>query len=453
MPFIGNQPALSYTSFAKQDFTTSATTSYTLDHSVANENEIALFINFVRQEPTTAYTASGTTLTLTSATSASDDMYCVFLGKAVQTVNPPNGSVSLDKIDSTAKSFLTRNYRNIIINGDMSIAQRGISTSGVTTTDGYYACDRWYSQTDIGTWTISQSTDVPTGQGFVNSFKMDCTSAGTSNADEVMIRSKHEGQNLQYLKYGTSSAESLTLSFWIKSNKTGNYYVAFVNNNSTQDRVVSFGYSINSANTWEKKTITIPGDTARSIENTVNEEFTIYWLFSAASTFTSGGVSNTWTNYAANRFANSDLAGLGGSTSDEVYLTGVQLEAGTSASDFEFLPYDVNLQRCQRYYQFIGGVNNATIAVGSSDSTTVSSFLINYMTTMRTSPTIAQSTLAVTDNVGYDLTVNSIAASTFSSYSGRVFFNHNATATQFRPAHLKPTATASTAGITLSAEL
>jgi hypothetical protein len=98
MPFIGNQPALSYTSFAKQDFTTSATTSYTLNNPVANENEIALFINFVRQEPTTAYTASGTTLTLTSATSASDDMYCVFLGKAVQTVNPPNASVGTSQL-------------------------------------------------------------------------------------------------------------------------------------------------------------------------------------------------------------------------------------------------------------------------------------------------------------------------------------------------------------------
>ena len=98
MPFIGNQPALSYTSFAKQDFTTSATTSYTLDHPVTNENEIALFINFVRQEPTTAYSASNTNLTLTSATSASDDMYCVFLGKAVQTVNPPVGSVGASQI-------------------------------------------------------------------------------------------------------------------------------------------------------------------------------------------------------------------------------------------------------------------------------------------------------------------------------------------------------------------
>ena len=98
MPFIGNQPALSYTSFAKQDFTTSATTSYTLDNPVTNENEIALFINFVRQEPTTAYTATGTSLTLTSATSASDDMYCVFLGKAVQTVNPPNASVGASQL-------------------------------------------------------------------------------------------------------------------------------------------------------------------------------------------------------------------------------------------------------------------------------------------------------------------------------------------------------------------
>ena len=98
MPFIGNQPALSYTSFVKQDFTTSATTSYTLDNPVTNENELALFINFVRQEPTTAYTASGTSLTLTSATSATDDMYCVYLGKAVQTVNPPAGSVGASQI-------------------------------------------------------------------------------------------------------------------------------------------------------------------------------------------------------------------------------------------------------------------------------------------------------------------------------------------------------------------
>ena len=120
MPFIGNQPALSYTSFAKQDFTTSATTSYTLDQPVANENEIALFINFVRQEPTTAYTASGTTLTLTSATSATDDMYCVFLGKAVQTVNPPNGSVGISQLSATGTKDSTT-----LLRGDNTFASAG----------------------------------------------------------------------------------------------------------------------------------------------------------------------------------------------------------------------------------------------------------------------------------------------------------------------------------------
>ena len=98
MPFIGNQPAESYSAFQKQDFTTSATTSYTLDNPVANANELALFINFVRQEPTTSYSASGTTLTLTEATSSSDDMYAIFLGKAIQTVNPPNASVGANQL-------------------------------------------------------------------------------------------------------------------------------------------------------------------------------------------------------------------------------------------------------------------------------------------------------------------------------------------------------------------
>jgi hypothetical protein len=120
MPFIGNQPALSYTSFAKQDFTTSATTSYTLDNPVTNENELALFINFVRQEPTTAYTATGTSLTLTSATSASDDMYCVFLGKAVQTVNPPSGSVGLSQLSATGTKDSTTFLR-----GDNTFASAG----------------------------------------------------------------------------------------------------------------------------------------------------------------------------------------------------------------------------------------------------------------------------------------------------------------------------------------
>ena len=132
MPFIGNQPALSYTSFAKQDFTTSATTSYSLDHPVANANELALFINFVRQEPTTAYTASGTSLTLTSATASSDDMYCVYLGKAIQTVNPPNASVGTSQLSSSLDlSSKTVTLANNMTNTPAFYAYLGSDQTGI----------------------------------------------------------------------------------------------------------------------------------------------------------------------------------------------------------------------------------------------------------------------------------------------------------------------------------
>ena len=141
MPFIGNQPAESYSAFQKQDFSTSATTSYTLDNPVANANELALFINFVRQEPTTAYSASGTSLTLTSATASSDDMYCVYLGKAVQTVNPPNASVGLSQLTASgtkdSTTFLRGDNTFAVAGGDNTPAfavrksgdQSGVGTS------------------------------------------------------------------------------------------------------------------------------------------------------------------------------------------------------------------------------------------------------------------------------------------------------------------------------------
>ena len=349
MPFIGNQPALSYTSFAKQDFTTSATTSYTLSQPVANENEIALFINFVRQEPTTAYTASGTSLTLTSATSASDDMYAIFLGKAVQTVNPPAGSVGLDKIDSTAKSFLTRNYRNIVINGDMSIAQRSTSVASITAT-GYYTLDRYQTIiSSLGTWTQSQSTDVPSGQGFAKSLKLDCTTAdATPSASDVFyLTQRFEGQNLQYLKKGTASAVSLTASFWVKSTKTGTFILELEEIDNT--RAISKSYTVIASDTWEKKTITFEGDTIGAFTNDNNGSLKLNFWLGAGTNFTSGTLQTTWgSTVNANRGVGQ--VNIADSTSNDFYITGVQLEAGTTASDFEFLPVDVNEQRCFRYY-------------------------------------------------------------------------------------------------------
>ena len=140
MAYIGNKLADSYTSFAKQDFTTSATTSYTLDYPVTNANEIALFINFVRQEPTTAYTATGTSLTLTSATSASDDMYAVFLGKALQTVNPPASSVGLSQLSATGTASASTYLRGDNSWGAVSVNMTpAFEASASTNQDSAYA--------------------------------------------------------------------------------------------------------------------------------------------------------------------------------------------------------------------------------------------------------------------------------------------------------------------------
>jgi len=344
----------------------------------------------------------------------------------------PNQDITAAKIAGTI------NFKNLIINGDMSIAQRGTSVTGVTTTDGYYTCDRWRSQTDIGTWTISQSTDVPTGQGFANSFKMDCTSAGTSNADEVSIRQYIEGQFLQQLAYGTSSAKSITISFWIKSNKTGDYTFSIKNVNSSQERLLGFNYTIDSANTWEKKTFTFSGDTSTSIENTNSAEFELYWWFSAASALRTGTVSNTWQNYSAGNHAISTLAGLGGSTDDEVYLTGVQLEADTSASDFEFIPYDVNLQRCQRYYQIFGSTAPTSCNMTNGMAYSANSSEVFCPTilpvVMRTGPSVTQNgTIAYRTPGGTtNVTLNSTAVS-----EKEVFMNFSGSFTSGDPGYIR----------------
>jgi hypothetical protein len=359
MPFIGNQPADKFLTLEKQVFTTSATDTYTLDREVSSVNDIELFLNNVRQEPTEAYTISGTTLTLASAITASDSMYCIYQGRSVGTQAPANNTVTsamiVDNAITSSKiaSGAVANqsaYRNLIINGDMSIAQRGTSASGLTGS-GYNTCDRWrLRNASLGTWTQSQSTDVPSGQGFAKSLKMDCTTADASPSasDDLRIDARLEGQNLQLLKKGTSNAESTTLSFWVKSNKTGTYTVALTDKDNS--RQISNSYTINSSSTWEKKTITFDGDTTGTIDNDNNNSFEINFVLACGTNFSSGTLQTSWgSTVDANRSVGQ--VNLADSTSNEWYITGVQLEVGTSASDFEFLPYDVNLQRCYRYYE------------------------------------------------------------------------------------------------------
>ena len=199
---------------------------------------------------------------------------------------------------------------------------------------------------------MSQSTDVPTGQGFAKSLKLDCTTADASpaSADQLKIQIKLEGQNLQFLKKGTSSAVSTTLSFWVRSYKTGTYIARLEDTDNSRN--ISKSYTISSADTWEKKEITFAGDTTGTLTNDFNNSLVVELILGAGSDFTSGTLNTSW-NSTTNANVAVGQVNLADNTANDFYVTGIQLEAGTSASDFEFLPHTVNLKRCQRYCEKI----------------------------------------------------------------------------------------------------
>jgi len=297
--------------------------------------------------------------------------------------------LKVDKVSPRTGTYVSLNTvgsKNIIINGDMSIAQRGTSTASITST-GYYTCDRWNTGISVGTFTQTQSTDVPTGQGFASSLKMECTGAETpAAADQLFIGQRIEGQNLQYLKKGTANAESLTASFWVKSNKTGTYILELFDNDNL--RSINKSYTIDTANTWEKKEITFAGDTTGAFDNNNDLSLYVSWWLGAGTDYTSGTLNTSWNpNTKANRAVGQ--VNLADSTSNDWYVTGVQLEAGTTASDFEFLPVDVNLQRCNRYYQDYTEGNTIIRGYGYNVTSGMDT-PFTFKTPMRAAPTMTE---------------------------------------------------------------
>jgi len=292
----------------------------------------------------------------------------------------------------------TSSYRNLIINGDMSLAQRGTSVSGLTNGSSQYLIDRFrWSEggAPSAAFTMSQDTDVPTGQGFVKSLKLDCTTAQGSLAagDRFGLDTKLEGQNLQFLKFGTANSESLTLSFWVKSNKTGTYNIWIYKEDGTA-RSFASNYTISSASTWEKKTINIPADTAASgaIDNDNGEGFRITWMLAAGSNFNSGTTPTSWENYTAANIGVNNV-NFADDVANDFWLTGVQLEVGTTASDFEFLPYDVNLQRCMRYYfNHYTPDDNGLYGIFTAHTSSAGRMPYRFVVPMRDAPTVSSST-------------------------------------------------------------
>jgi len=284
----------------------------------------------------------------------------------------------------------------LIINGDMAIAQRGTSTSSAST-DSYFACDRWRTNiSSYGAYTISQSTDVPAGYGFANSFKIDCTTADASPAagDLFTFEQRCEGQNFQVFNKGTSDAETFTLAFWIKSNLTGNFTVNLVD--SDNSRRIGALVTISSANTWEKKVLNFAADTTGALGNDANDSFRVQFFLGVGTDFTSGTLPSAWESATTANFAAGQTAFIGSSTSNELFITGLQLEVGTfdanSIPDFQFEDVGTSLARCQRYYYKLvdggGSVSDIHMTNGSAFSSTSITGGVNLPVEMRSTPTL-----------------------------------------------------------------
>ena len=295
----------------------------------------------------------------------------------------------LTKIQSRGTDNVGQGSSNIIINGAMTVSQRGDST-GITS-GGYYACDRFKSDlSGGGTWSIAQSTTAPTNKGFQNSVKLDCTTANGSLASGAyfIYQTRIEGQNLQSLAFGTSEAKPLVLSFYVKSNKTGTYHIGLYNTDNA--RMNGRTYTIDSANTWELKTISFDADTSQGFTNDNNSSLLIEWWLAGGTDYTSGSTPTAWTS-ADNTIRAGGLAvNLADSTDNEWLMTGVQLEVGSQASDFQHEDIGTTFLKCNRYFQkFVSGTNGYTIFLnGGIDDASGDAFLRgNFRVQMRAVPT------------------------------------------------------------------
>ena len=280
-------------------------------------------------------------------------------------------------------------HRNKIINGAMTVSQRhGTNVvTGVNSTG--YRIDRWTHQMASvnSAFSVSQSTDSP--DGFGNSYKIDVTTADTSlaAAHAHFFRQKIEGQNLQDFAKGTSSAKQFALSFYVKTNKTGVYTVEMydIDNN----RAISKTFTVADSN-WNRYTIIFPADTTGAFDNDNGNSLVVQFFLSAGSNYTNNGTFNTsaWGSLSGKSRVSSSNVNFADSTSNNWYITGVQLEVGDTATSFEHRSVNEELIMCYRYYYRLNGDNNKTYMIGMSDNDNVNIYgFLHFPVPMRTAPT------------------------------------------------------------------
>jgi hypothetical protein len=305
--------------------------------------------------------------------------------------------------------------RNLIINGGFDVWQRG---AGATTVNGndVFAADRFKGWANGGgTYTVEQSTDVPNNE-FEHSAKLTNTGVDSSVAagDNYRWATDIEGYNVSQLGYGHSDAKAVTLSFWVKSSLAGTYCGALYSTHATRNYI--YEYIISSANTWEKKTITVSsGDTTGSWNRTNGNGLRVYWGFGSGSTYQ--GTAGAWT--AGEKWETTNQAAWIGSASATFYITGCQLEVGEQATPFEHRSYGEELALCQRYFIKDDTVYRAYTNAPADNGSRACNFY--FPTTMRAVPSMTAAVDAGTVTFS-SRTTNGVGMTVGGSVSGNTTF-------------------------------
>ena len=314
--------------------------------------------------------------------------------------------MSLIKVKSRGTDNVS-SRRNLLVNGAMNVSQRG--TSFVSPTQSEILLDQFRNgKSHDGAITVTQDSSGPSG--FANSLKVDVTTADTSIAASQYQHIWHrvEAQNLQSLAFGTSDAKNFTLSFYVKSNKTGTYAVV-VGQNDNSFKQATLTYTINSADTWERKSLTFNGDTSGVINDDNGSGLEINFILAIGSNYTSGSGGASFATYADANYAAGHAVNLLDNTSNEWFLTGVQLEVGDSASDFDHRLFAEELRLCQRYFHNVTGAGHPFPVDGAyaryithSQDANGTKWFYEYPVEMRATPT---------------LTLNNISSSTIQHFN------------------------------------
>jgi len=299
-------------------------------------------------------------------------------------------------------------FKNRIINGAMMIAQRATSSS--PTSGGYFTVDRWRfgqasSYASSLTPTISQSSTAPAG--FINSFLYtNGTGAAPTSAQLISLDQYIEGLNCADLDFGAATAATVTVSFWVRASVTGTYAVSLTNDSINRSYVST--YTINTANTWEQKSVTIAGDTSGTWLKTNGTGILVRFPLGAGSNLQT--TAGAW--QAGNYYTTSACTNLTATTGATFYITGVQLEKGSTATSFDYRPYGTELQLCQRYYYKLSqDTGNPQYCIGQAQTTAQINYFLQFPQQMRTAPTLNASAASTfwCQSAGGSITPTSLA--------------------------------------------